>query len=426
MRRTVFLLLAPCFLLLAGPLAALAQSLSQKGFLELRGTGYPQEGTTDTTRAVGEMLFRYEASVRPASWLSLAGSVDLRADSHDQTANGWKLDWDDRTTLRPRLSVRSLSANFSHGPISVDLGKQFIRWGKADVLNPTDRFAPRDFLNALNSEFLAVSGVRAAVGVQADSLDLVFVPHFTPSRIPLATQRWAPDIDVPTGVRIIDAGRTLPEDSQYGARWNHVGRGFEFSVTGYRGFNHTPAVEMLATIQIYPPIAAVAQFFPRMWMAGGDAAVPFSWATLKGEAAYFGTDDERVDRYFMYVIQIERQAGEWFFVGGYSGEAVTDRRQVLSFAPERGLTKAFLGKAGYTIDTNRSISFEGAVRQNLDGSWLRAEFSQASGQHLRFTLQGSWIRGDDWRGSRNSQIGNSSWNWWSSGWSNICLTSQVL
>ena len=61
------------------------------------------------------------------------------------------------------------------------------------------------------------------------------------------------------------------------------------------------------------------------------------------------------------------------FIGGYSGEVVTTARAQVAFAPDRGLTKAFLGRARYTIDTNRSVSLEGAVRQNGDGTWLRFE-----------------------------------------------------
>ncbi len=32
----------------------------------------------------------------------------------------------------------------------------FIRWGRADILNPTDRFAPRDFMNVIDPDFLPV------------------------------------------------------------------------------------------------------------------------------------------------------------------------------------------------------------------------------------------------------------------------------
>jgi hypothetical protein len=143
-------------------------------------------------------------------------------------------------------------------------------------------------------------------------------------------------------------------------------------------------------------------------MVGGDAAVPLPAVTLKGEAAFFGTSDARADQYWLYVVQLERQSGEWMFIGGYSGEVVTTARVQASFAPDRGLTKAFLGRASYTIDTNRSAAFEGAVRQNLDGTWLRFEYSQASGQHLRFTARATIIAGtpDDFFGryDRNSHL----------------------
>jgi hypothetical protein len=145
-----------------------------------------------------------------------------------------------------------------------------------------------------------------------------------------------------------------------------------------------------------------------MWMVGGDAAVPLAAFTIKGEAAFFGTDDPRADEYWLYVIQLERQSGEWFFAGGYAGEAVTTSRVQAEFAPDRGMTKAFLGRAGYTIDTNRSLAFEGAIRQNGDGSWMRFEYSQASGRHLRVTGRATWIRGDatDFFGrySKNSNV----------------------
>jgi D-serine dehydratase len=43
------------------------------------------------------------------------------------------------------------------------VGKQFVRWGKADIVTPTDHFAPRDFLGVIDNEFLPVTGVRGVV-----------------------------------------------------------------------------------------------------------------------------------------------------------------------------------------------------------------------------------------------------------------------
>lgn len=396
-------------LLLAAAWAApgSAQTMSQKGFAEVRSTAYPQRAANDTTRLVGEMLLRYEAVVTPVQWLRLAGAFDLRGDTHDQTDASWAPDWEDRGPQRPRIGVRRLSIVANHGPLTVEVGRQFIRWGKADVLNPTDRFAPRDFLNVFDSDFLAVTGARAIVEGRSDTLDVVWVPRFTPSRLPLEAQRWAA-AGAPAGFSVLDAGRLLPDARQVGARWSRLGRGFEFSVAGYRGVNHLPAFEAGLDPAAPLPTVRVARFFPAIWMVGADAAVPLSPFTLKGEAAFFGSRDSRVDEYWLYVVQVERQAGEWLFVGGYAGEAVTAKRQAASFAPDRGLTKALIGRASLTIDTNRSVAVEGALRQNLDGSWVRLEYSQASGQHLRCTVQGSWLRGEpgDFFGrfARNSNI----------------------
>jgi hypothetical protein len=81
---------------------------------------------------------------------------------------------------------------------------------------------------------------------------------------------------------------------------------------------------------------------------------------------------------------------------------------LLTFAPDRGLTRAIVGRASYTVDVNRSVAFEAAVRQNGDGEYLKVEYSQARGGHWRATLGGALIRGepDDFIGqyNRNSHV----------------------
>ena len=137
---------------------AFAQTVTQRGFVEGRAFLFPQEAVNDPTQAVGDFLAREEVFVKPAPWLRFAGGLDVRADTHDQVADDWRLDFSDRGERRPRLSVRRLTATLTRGRFTLDVGKQFIRWGKADIINPTDRFAPRDFLNVVDNEFLAVTG----------------------------------------------------------------------------------------------------------------------------------------------------------------------------------------------------------------------------------------------------------------------------
>lgn len=121
--------------------------------------------------------------------------------------------------------------------------------------------------------------------------------------------------------------------------------------------------------------------------------MPLAWFTVKGEAAYFTSSTPGSQEYVLYVVQVERLVREWSFVGGYAGSVSTrEPATPLQFAADRGFAKSFVGRAGLTIDANRSLALETAVRAK--GSFLRFEYSHATGQHWRTTAGLAWIRGD--------------------------------
>jgi hypothetical protein len=188
-----------------------AQTFTQRGFLENRGTFYPQKAPNDAAQSVGESLFRYEVFYKPSPTFEIAGAVDLRIDTHHQTERNFHFSWWDRETRRPIGEVRRLSGTYHNGPVTFEVGKQFIRWGKTDIVTPTDRFAPRDFLTVVDNAFLAVTAARLNYEKGSNTVEAVWSPRLTPSRIPLPDQRWAPPIQLPafvTGVR--DAGVLFP------------------------------------------------------------------------------------------------------------------------------------------------------------------------------------------------------------------------
>ena len=407
----VFLALTPCH----------AQALSQRGFADARITLFPQDAPTDRVRTVADLMLREELFLKPAPWLQFAAGLDLRLNTHDQVEGSWRIDFSDRRRLRPAVSVRRLAGTLARGPITIDVGKQFIRWGKTDVVTPTDRFAPRDFLNVIDSEFLAVSGVRGVLQLGSHTLDLVWVPRFTPSRIPLLNQRWAPVAPDPR-IALDEIGAAIPEGPQAGIRYSRIAERLEYSVSVFDGFNHLPNIDVLTTFDAEhaepaenfssadsaSSVFTVRRTYPAMRAYGVDAAMPTRWFTIKGEASYSTSGTAGTDDYVLYVIQLERQSGEWQLVGGYAGEAVTRRRAAATFAPDRGLTRSVVARAAYTIDTNRSVAFEGAARQNARGAYAKAEYSQARGQHWRATFSGVLIAGrpDDFLGQyrRNSHL----------------------
>jgi hypothetical protein len=371
-------------------LTMLAQNFEQRGFLENRALVYPQTAPNDGGYLVNETLLRWDASVKAGSWFKLSGSFQAQTDSHRQTEREWRGDADDRSIQRPAFSVRQLSATLHKGKVTAEIGRQLIRWGKTDVLIPTDRFAPRDYLSSVvDSDFLGVTAARLTISGARDSLDLVWQPWFTPSRTPLLNQRWTVLPPEANGVPIVDAGARYPGGSQYGARWNHTGSGYEYSLSFFDGFNNLPSFDA----KLDARGVGVQRFYPNLRLYGGDAAIPLPWLTIKGEAAYFTTSTPGAEEYVLYVIQLERMWKEWSFVGGYAGEAVTQGAgNPLAFAPDRGFARSFVGRVGLTIDVNRSLAVETAVR--AAGSFLRLEYSQAFGQHWRVTPGAAWIRGD--------------------------------
>ena len=364
--------------LLACPAAA---QFEQRGFLETRAYGFPQTVPGDSGRLVGEALFRWDVSYAPTTKFRLAASIDGRTDSRNQTARNLVWNANDRTITRPAFSLRQLSARYRDRGWTVEVGRQFIRWGKTDLLTPTDRFAPRDFLNVLVNDFLGVTATRVTYERGANTWDAVWSPYFTPSRTPLLNQRWTVLPPEAAAFQLADLGARYPGGSQFGGRFSHVGRGWEASGMFYEGFNHLPLIEGA----LEGRRVGLRRYYPHLRLYGGDFAVPLRWFSVKAEAAHFTSRDRAFDEFVQYVVQVERIAGEWVFVGGYAGEVVTNRRNVLDFAPDRGLARTFLGRAAYTIDANRSVAWEAAIRQDGRGAYGKFEYSHAVGAHWRAT-----------------------------------------
>jgi hypothetical protein len=190
---------------------------------------------------------------------------------------------------------------------------------------------------------------------------------------------------------VVESDDGFPERSQFGARWNLIGSGFELSVSYFDGSNHLP--QFITQLSAGAPFVALRRTYAPLRMIGGDVAVPLRWFTVKAEAGGFRTSSQTADDVILYVIQLERQSGELSLVGGYAGEVVTARRSQFEFAPDRGLTRAFLGRAAYTLGPTREVSMEAAVRQSGAGAWVKAMYSHARGAHWRVTVGGAVIAG---------------------------------
>lgn len=387
------LVAAAAALLLWCATAAAAQTLTHGGFVEGRFALFPRTTVLDDTRAVGDVLLREEVTIEPPAWpwIRFVAGLDLRANSHAQVEAAF--DFNDRRIKRPAASIRRLAATFARGPLTIDVGKQLVRWARADVLNPIDRFAPRDYLNVIDTEFLPVTGIRPSFQVGNETFEAVWTWRLTPSRMPLLDQRWTVLPPEAEGIALYDEGFRFPNRGQAGLRWRHTGGRLETGLSFFDGTNHHPYIEVTP---VAPGDAVeLRRTFPRLRMFAADAAVPTTWLTFKGEAAYFTSPDDRLSSYALFVLEVERQMGEWLLTAGYAGETDGDALPAFAFDPERAIAPAIVGRAAYTVDPRRTVAVELAARQNGDGVYVKGDFSQAFGQRWRATVTGVVLAGDE-------------------------------
>lgn len=371
--------------------AAAQPAFEQRGFLDSQTLLFPQLTDNDRAHVVNQSLLRWDSSYRQSSWFRMKFSFDARLDSHRQVDRNAAVSFDDRRIQRPALNVREWSALFHKGIVSVEVGRQLIRWGRTDILPIVDRFTPRDYImSVVNPELIGVNATRLTLAGRSNALDVVWQPWFTPSRTPLLDQRWTVLPPQAAGIPLADAGARYPGGSQVGARWNHTGGNLEYSLSYFRGRANLPLFELTSR----PEASAVdvLRAYPTMQMYGGDANYQLPWLSLKAEAGYFTTQTTGAEEFVLYTIQAERQIKEVSLMGGYVGSAVTSSPGVPQFAPDRGIAKSVVGRVAWTIDVNRSLSLETAIRRQ--GSLVKVEYSQAFGRHWRLTPGFVWLRGD--------------------------------
>jgi len=377
----------------ATALTVQGQEFSQRGFMAVSGDIYPQLTENDMAHGIGTGRARYEPEWRPTHWFTLLASLEAQIDTHRQVARDLHLDWYDRSLERPVFSFRQLAAVLKRNHLSLTLGKQFIRWGEADFLNPTDRFVPKDLLNPVDPEFLAVTAARLTYIRGNNTFDVVWQPGFTPARIPLMNQRWTFLPDTFNQFVVQDLGSVFPSRSSFGARWNHTGAGYEYSFSYYEGFNSLPTFD--EHINSASSTVTFSRMYPALRLYGVDFAIPLTSFAVKGEAAYYTSPGAQQDDYLLYVLEVEKQLKDLRITIGYAGEVVTAHSEALQYSAEEGFARAAIAHAQYVLDPNRTLTLDVFVRQDGRSSLLQPGYAQSFGGHWSATMSYVWLRGEE-------------------------------
>ena len=271
-----FALPASLFLCLCSSVFA----LSLHGFLEGAAGGRLMDSPTQPKDAtLGEGRFQVELSQEGPADSRLFFKADLIGDAVEERGDG---------------ELRELYLDFSPAQVlDVRAGRQILTWGTGDLIFINDLF-PKDFVSFFvgrSLEYLKVGSdaVKFSLYPGPFSLDLVAIPHFTPSEIPKGERLsffnpFANRIAAPGEGLSMRKPAATPENTELALRLYRTFGSYEGVLYGFRGFFKEP-------VGIDP--AERALIFPKLSAYGASLQGPF----LQGIASFeFGYYDSREDR----------------------------------------------------------------------------------------------------------------------------------
>jgi hypothetical protein len=277
---------------------------------------------------------------------------------------GWVRNEDLFDADRTSGILREGYLDVSIGQVDLRLGRQIIAWGRADRLNPTDNLTPRDFTLLVardEDQRRGVAAARAVAHLGPVSVTAVWLPEFLPDVVPLRPP--------PRGVTVRER---LPGSAlgQWAARLEQTGRGIDWSVSYFDGFDVRPD---LGLDRVGPTGVEVLLRHQHVRIVGADVATVAGRYALRAEAAYTQTSDgsgtnPRVKNPFVWLVAgAERSVAGDVGVGvQYSLRVVIDHRSPTSIADP--VERAVAIEAA-TID-HQLDAVEHAVTVRVHRAWL--------------------------------------------------------
>jgi hypothetical protein len=185
------------------------------------------------------------------------------------------------------------------------IGKQIIQWGRADSINPTDNLTPWNYTLLFSDDNELRSGVlalKANYYYKSITLTGAWIPLFESNRFPLPPNYQVTE-ETPS--------ETLG-NSQYAFKIDSTGGILDWSLSYFDGFDPMPDLSLSTS--------GIILKYPRIRVIGGDFAATLGKFGIRGEAAYFFTEDmdgnnpEKKNPYLFYVLGVDRTLWEYLYL----------------------------------------------------------------------------------------------------------------
>jgi hypothetical protein len=222
--------------------------------------------------------------------------------------------------------VRELYGDVSGNWFALRAGKQILKWGRADEINPTDNLAVFDYtLLTTDRDAMRTGGyaLKADAFWQALTLEAVAVPLFKPSRVPTG-----PNLDVhddPPGFALRNSGGAVKLD--------YHGAPMDASASYFYGFLPRPYITLGPDLEMT---------YVRAWVVGGDFGKALGAWGLRGEGAWTIPDGgpQGYRPFFTYVLGIDRTILQDYYANAQFIQGIVPDYREPGYPPIPGLREA--------------------------------------------------------------------------------------
>lgn len=180
------------------------------------------------------------------------------------------------------------------------IGQQFIFWGSASWVNPTDVINPWDYANMsgeVEDYRLPVLAVNVQWYFERLTLQGVIIPGFTPSVM-----------SYPPGTKVIYPDMKVNKP-QLGLRGTSYSGNTDLSIYLYRGYDQLPSIQYSMDMSQLPPVPQFLAEYNPISLFGLDFIRPAGAWNIMGEAAYVRTADEGGNDVFITNSNIQSALG---------------------------------------------------------------------------------------------------------------------
>ncbi len=256
-----------------------------------------------------DWLVRDEAGTKG---LRAVVAADVRVDDADYAAGALE-NVDDEARRRPIVVPSEAYLALTLDWFELRGGYQVFAWGTGDLFNPTDNLNPIDFSDLFDSRRIPVLAAAVTLDVGSWALELVSIPTFTRSRLPLRGERFDLLRAAPVPVLRPDDPDFVAENAQWGARGTMRLGGWDVSLSGFTGWSDIPSPRL--GVQAGTGLPLIEPVFDRIHVLGADFATTLgflgvegrlgevlSGVQLHGEAAHTWTTAREAADFLQYVL----------------------------------------------------------------------------------------------------------------------------